>query len=87
MMTMSPSPNPDDREETSLIRLFLREGAKDCDLELYALTLALALSKWAAANCFDLSRATPVAGGGVILGRSRISDAESPRIGVRNTIP
>jgi hypothetical protein len=86
-MMMSPSPNPDDKEETSLMRVFLREGAKDCDLEVYALTLALALSKWAAAICLDLSRATPVAGGGVTLGRSRISDTESPRIGVRKTIP
>lgn len=86
-MTMSPSPNPDDKEDTSLMRVFLREGAKDCDLELYALTLALALSKWAAAICLDLSRATPVAGGGVTPGRSRISDAESPRTGLRKTMP
>lgn len=56
-MIMSPSPNPDDKDETSLMRVFLREGAKDCDLELYALTLtlALALSKWAAAICLDRS--------------------------------
>jgi hypothetical protein len=89
MMTMSPSPKPDDKEEASLMRVFMREGAKFCDLVLYelTLTLALAFSKWAAAALLDDCLATAEGGGGVSLAGSKMSDIESPLTGVRKIIP
>ncbi|KAH6603590.1 hypothetical protein Trco_008365 [Trichoderma cornu-damae] len=88
-MTMSPSPKPDDNEETSLMRECTCGGGKVRSVVLCALTLmlALALSKWAAATiCLDNETgcltAAEEGGGGPIR-----SDIESPLIGVRKTIP